>query len=126
MRESLLAPGNGASSNPTGVAPVNGQGRNGRATSNRSSQAATADRTLVDVDTEQAHDQLINSRLAYVSVSRGRKAAHRVFYFSQNKSVGLRDSPAPGAKRSSGFASCRNRRRCSDTSPAVRRKTHLG
>ena len=27
---------------------------------------------LVHVDTEQAHEQLINSRLAYVSVSRGR------------------------------------------------------
>jgi len=27
---------------------------------------------LVHVDTEQAHDQLVNSRLAYVSVSRGR------------------------------------------------------
>jgi hypothetical protein len=26
----------------------------------------------VHVDTEQAHDQLVNSRLAYVSVSRGR------------------------------------------------------
>ena len=30
-----------------------------------------ADRVLVYVDTEQAHEQLINSRLAYVSVSRG-------------------------------------------------------
>jgi hypothetical protein len=27
---------------------------------------------LAHVDTEQAHDQLVNSRLAYVSVSRGR------------------------------------------------------
>jgi hypothetical protein len=27
---------------------------------------------LVHVDTEQAHDQLVNSRLAYASVSRGR------------------------------------------------------
>jgi hypothetical protein len=27
---------------------------------------------LAHVDTEQAHDQLFNSRLAYVSVSRGR------------------------------------------------------
>ncbi len=27
---------------------------------------------LVHVDTEQAHEQLINTRLAYVSVSRGR------------------------------------------------------
>src|SRR5208283_1446704 len=37
-----------------------------------SSQGATADRVLVHVDTEQSHDQLVNSRLAYVSVSRGR------------------------------------------------------
>jgi hypothetical protein len=37
-----------------------------------SSQGATADRVLVHVDTDQAHEQLINSRLAYVSVSRGR------------------------------------------------------
>jgi len=27
---------------------------------------------IVHLDTEQAHDQLVNSRLAYVSVSRGR------------------------------------------------------
>jgi hypothetical protein len=37
-----------------------------------SSQGATADRVLVHVDTEQAHEQLVNSRLAYVSASRGR------------------------------------------------------
>ena len=37
-----------------------------------SSQGATADRVLVHVDTEQAHNELVNSRLAYVSVSRGR------------------------------------------------------
>ena len=42
------------------------------AVTSHSSQGATADRVLVHVDTEQAHDQLINSRLAYVSVSRGR------------------------------------------------------
>jgi hypothetical protein len=33
--------------------------------------AATPDRVLGHVDTEEAHEQLINSRLAYVSVSRG-------------------------------------------------------
>jgi hypothetical protein len=37
-----------------------------------SSQAATADRVLAHMDTERAHDQLVNSRLAYVSVSGGR------------------------------------------------------
>ncbi|MGO8790165.1 MAG: hypothetical protein ACLQVL_22665 [Terriglobia bacterium] len=44
----------------------------GYAVISHSSQGATADRVLVHVDTEQAHDQLVNSRLGYVSVSRGR------------------------------------------------------
>jgi ATP-dependent exoDNAse (exonuclease V) alpha subunit len=35
-------------------------------------QGATADRVLVHAHTEQAHDQLVNSLPAYVSVSRGR------------------------------------------------------
>ena len=43
----------------------------GGARTRHSSQGATADRVLVDVDTEQARDELVNSRLAYVSVSRG-------------------------------------------------------
>jgi ATP-dependent exoDNAse (exonuclease V) alpha subunit len=47
----------------------------GYAVTSHSSQGATADRVLVHVDTEQAHDQLVNSRLAYVSVSRGRDDA---------------------------------------------------
>ena len=44
----------------------------GYAVTSHSSQGATADRVLVHVDTEQASDQLVNSRLAYVSISRGR------------------------------------------------------
>jgi len=44
----------------------------GYAVTSHSSQGATADRVLVHVDTEQAHGELVNSRLAYVSVSRGR------------------------------------------------------
>jgi conjugative relaxase-like TrwC/TraI family protein len=44
----------------------------GYAVTSHSSQGTTADRVLVHVDTEQAHDQLVNSRLAYVSVSRAR------------------------------------------------------
>jgi hypothetical protein len=44
----------------------------GYAVTSHSSQGSTADRVLVHVDTDQAHEQLINSRLAYVSVSRGR------------------------------------------------------
>jgi conjugative relaxase-like TrwC/TraI family protein len=44
----------------------------GYAVTSHSSQGATADRVLVHVNTEHAHEQLVNSRLAYVSVSRGR------------------------------------------------------
>ena len=44
----------------------------GYAATSHSSQGATADRVLVHMDTEQAHDELVNSTLAYVSVSRGR------------------------------------------------------
>jgi conjugative relaxase-like TrwC/TraI family protein len=47
----------------------------GYAATSHSSQGATADRVLVHVDTEQAPGQLVNSRLAYVSVSRGRDDA---------------------------------------------------
>lgn len=44
----------------------------GYAVTSHSSQGATADRVLVHVDTEHAREELINSRLAYVSFSRGR------------------------------------------------------
>jgi hypothetical protein len=44
----------------------------GYAVTSHSSQGATADRVLVNVDTEDAHANLINSRLAYVAVSRAR------------------------------------------------------
>ena len=44
----------------------------GYAVTSHSGQGATADRVLVHVDTENAHEKLINSRLAYVAVSRGR------------------------------------------------------
>jgi hypothetical protein len=44
----------------------------GYAVTSHSSQGATADRVLVHVDTEESHAQLINSRLAYVAVSRAR------------------------------------------------------
>ena len=37
-----------------------------------SSQGQTADRVLVHVDTEQAGEKLVNRRLAYVAISRGR------------------------------------------------------
>ena len=44
----------------------------GYAVTSHSSQGATADRVLVNVDTEAGHEKLINSRLAYVAVSRAR------------------------------------------------------
>jgi conjugative relaxase-like TrwC/TraI family protein len=44
----------------------------GYAVTSHSSQGQTADRVLIHVDTEQGYGKLINSRLAYVSVSRGR------------------------------------------------------
>jgi conjugative relaxase-like TrwC/TraI family protein len=58
----------------------------GYAVTSHSSQGATADRVLVHVDTEQAHDQLVNSRLAYVSVSRGRYDAQ--IYTSDAEKLG--------------------------------------
>jgi conjugative relaxase-like TrwC/TraI family protein len=42
----------------------------GYAVTSHSSQGQTADRVLVHVDSEHAHQNLINSRMAYVSISR--------------------------------------------------------
>ncbi len=44
----------------------------GYAITSHSSQGQTADRVLVHVDAEQAGEKLVNRRLAYVAVSRGR------------------------------------------------------
>jgi conjugative relaxase-like TrwC/TraI family protein len=44
----------------------------GYAVTSHSSQGQTADRVLVNVGTEQAGEKLVNRRLAYVAVSRGR------------------------------------------------------
>ncbi len=44
----------------------------GYAVTSHSSQGQTADRVLVHVDTEQAGEKLVNRRLAYVAISRGR------------------------------------------------------
>jgi conjugative relaxase-like TrwC/TraI family protein len=44
----------------------------GYAVTSHSSQGQTADRVLLHVDTEQAGEKLVNRRLAYVAVSRGR------------------------------------------------------
>jgi ATP-dependent exoDNAse (exonuclease V) alpha subunit len=47
----------------------------GYAVTSHSSQGQTADRVLVHIDTERAGEQLVNRRLAYVAVSRGRHDA---------------------------------------------------
>jgi len=44
----------------------------GNAMTSYSSQGQTADRVLIHVDTELGAKDLLNSRMAYVSVSRGR------------------------------------------------------
>ena len=44
----------------------------GYAVTSHSSQGQTADRVLVHVDTERGGEALVNRRLAYVAVSRGR------------------------------------------------------
>jgi ATP-dependent exoDNAse (exonuclease V) alpha subunit len=44
----------------------------GYAVTSHSSQGQTADRVLVHIDLERAGEQLVNQRLAYVSISRGR------------------------------------------------------
>jgi ATP-dependent exoDNAse (exonuclease V) alpha subunit len=48
----------------------------GYAVTSHSSQGQTADRVLVHIDTDRAGEQLVNRRLAYVAVSRGRLDAH--------------------------------------------------
>jgi len=48
----------------------------GYAVTSHSCQGQTADRALVHVDTEQAGEKLVNRRLAYVALSRGRYDAH--------------------------------------------------
>ena len=47
----------------------------GYAVTSHSSQGQTADRVLVHIDTDRAGEQLVNRRLAYVAVSRGRHDA---------------------------------------------------
>ena len=58
----------------------------GYAVTSHSSQGATADRVLINVDSEQAGEQLVNSRLAYVAVSRARYDAQ--IYTNDGGSLG--------------------------------------
>jgi conjugative relaxase-like TrwC/TraI family protein len=55
----------------------------GYAVTSHSSQGQTADRVLVHVDTEQSGEKLVNRRLAYVAVSRGRYDA-RIYTNDKN------------------------------------------
>jgi conjugative relaxase-like TrwC/TraI family protein len=74
----------------------------GYAVTSHSSQGATADRVLVHVDTEQAHEQLINSRLAYVSVSRGRYDAQ----IYTNDAETLREELSRDVSKQSALETC--------------------
>jgi conjugative relaxase-like TrwC/TraI family protein len=54
----------------------------GYAVTSHSSQGQTADRVLINIDTELGANDLINNRMAYVSVSRG---AHDAQIFTSNR-----------------------------------------
>ena len=58
----------------------------GYAVTSHSSQGQTADRVLVQIDTERAGAQLVNQRLAYVAVSRGRYDAQ--IYTNDTRQLG--------------------------------------
>lgn len=60
----------------------------GYAVTSHSSQGQTADRVLIHIDTSQAGEKLVNQRLAYVAVSRGRYDAQ----IYTNDALKLRDA----------------------------------
>jgi conjugative relaxase-like TrwC/TraI family protein len=60
----------------------------GYAVTSHSSQGQTADRVLIHIDTDRAGEKLVNRRLAYVAVSRGR---HDVQIYT-NDALQLRES----------------------------------
>ncbi len=70
----------------------------GYAVTSHSSQGATADRVLVHVDTEQAGEKLVNRRLAYVAVSRGRYDAQ--IYTNDKLAISLSNSARDVSHRS--------------------------
>ncbi|HEV2305267.1 MAG TPA: ATP-binding domain-containing protein, partial [Candidatus Acidoferrales bacterium] len=82
----------------------------GYAVTSHSSQGLTADRVLVHVDTEAAHENLVNTRLAYVSISRARDDAQiftndadrliEAFGREISKASALELEPSPAANRS--------------------------
>jgi ATP-dependent exoDNAse (exonuclease V) alpha subunit len=94
----------------------------GYAVTSHSSQGQTADRVLVHIETERASEQLVNRRLAYVAVSRGRhdaqiytddktKLASRLERDVSHRSALERGqepaSPKPGVSRGTGTSESR-------------------
>src|SRR5437667_12318718 len=79
----------------------------GYAVTSHSSQGQTADRVLVYVDTEHGGEKLVNRRLAYVAVSRGRYDAqiytndksHLTEQFSRDVSRRPAIEPAQGQRQ---------------------------
>jgi len=87
----------------------------GYAVTSHSSQGLTADRVLVHVDTEAAHENLVNTRLAYVAISRARDDAQiftndasrlsDAFSREVSKASALELAARPGANSSEEHAS---------------------
>lgn len=80
----------------------------GYAVTSHSSQGQTADRVLIHVDTTQAHGELVNSRMAYVSVSRAQfdvqmytndaKTLGQELSRDVSHSTAIQQEPAPALK----------------------------
>jgi ATP-dependent exoDNAse (exonuclease V) alpha subunit len=99
----------------------------GYAVTSHSSQGATADRVLVHVDSEQAHGKLINSRMAYVSVSRARYDAQ--IYTNDASTLGRslsREVSHPAAVESSQEKSAANHSGSGEKKPAQAEHSQAG
>jgi ATP-dependent exoDNAse (exonuclease V) alpha subunit len=77
----------------------------GYAVTGHSGQGATADRVLIHVDTDDAGEKLINSRLAYVAISRGRYDA-RIY---TNNAADLGSRLSRGVSKEVAFTDAMNR-----------------
>jgi ATP-dependent exoDNAse (exonuclease V) alpha subunit len=99
----------------------------GYAVTSHSSQGATADRVLVHVDSDQGHGKLINSRLAYVSVSRARYDAQ--IYTNDAGTLGRelsREVSHPAAVTQSQEQSAANHRSSGEKKPAQAEHSQAG
>src|SRR5262249_10546718 len=72
----------------------------GYAVTSHSSQVATTDRVLINVNSEQAGEQRINSRLAYVTISPARRATQIYTNDAQNLGEDLSRVKCPTPRRS--------------------------